>query len=224
MVPVPDTVVQWINREFPKPRIDMVSAGALQLALQLTFAPRHQEWLEGCYEWVVTTSQGRPLDPVADFDIITNAVRDQLRGSHLEASTVSGTGLPAIAQQFSGTLPFKDQPLLVEIIAMTEVGHSAFTLTNTRQTRIDREDLAGMALERGDDEAAEDEGPIPKYPRSMLRLEITDGTITMRAMEYRRLPELELGVTPLGYKVHLLFEFDLLTRINSFHRCNSRTQ
>jgi len=89
--------------------------------------------------------------------------------------------------------------ILCQINAITEIGHSAFSLQTVRQTRIDKEDMAGL-IEAGiedEDEAA----PIPKYPRSTLRMEISDGTITMRAMEYKRIPELQLGVTPLGCKV-----------------------
>lgn len=65
---------------------------------------------------------------------------------------------------------------------------------------MDRSDLAGLARE-GDEDAEEDEGPVPKYPRGMLRLELSDGFTTVEAVEYRSIPQLELGVTPLGYKV-----------------------
>ncbi|KAG9079066.1 hypothetical protein FS749_008859 [Ceratobasidium sp. UAMH 11750] len=34
-------------------------------------------------------------------------------------------------------------------------------------------------------------------------MEISDGHKTMRAIEYRRIPLLELGVTPLGAKIYL---------------------
>ena len=106
-----------------------------------------------------------------------------------------GTGLPANVSELTNfVLP---GPILVEIAAITEIGHSAFTLQNIRQSRIDRADLTGL----GAGEADEDDGPIPKYPRSTLSLELTDGTTSLEAMEYRPLRELELGVTPLGYKV-----------------------
>ena len=65
---------------------------------------------------------------------------------------------------------------------------------------MDRADLAGLARE-GDEDATEDEGPVPKYPRGMLRLELSDGFTTVEAVEYRSIPQLRLGVTPLGYKV-----------------------
>jgi hypothetical protein len=67
---------------------------------------------------------------------------------------------------------------------------------------MDRADLAGLVRESEED-AEEDEGPVPKYSRGMLRLELSDGLTTVEAVEYRSIPQLELGVTPLGYKVHI---------------------
>lgn len=110
---------------------------------------------------------------------------------------VHGTGFPPDVLTLNN-VRLTGPPILVEIVAIMEIGQSAFSLQNVRQTRVDREDLAGLA---GSDEDAEDEGPIPKYTRSMLRLELSDGTSILPAIEYRRLPELELGVTPPGYKV-----------------------
>jgi RecQ-mediated genome instability protein 1 len=94
-------------------------------------------------------------------------------------------------------------PVLVEVVALTEIGYSAFSLLNTRQTRIDRADLAGLNATRGEDgeREEEEEGPVPRYQRGMLRFDLSDGTTTVRAIEYKRLPGLVLGETPLGYKV-----------------------
>lgn len=114
------------------------------------------------------------------------------------------TGFPANVSNMKHER-IKGPPILVEIISMTEIGHSAFNLLNVRQTRIDRADLAGM--DRGDEEEEEgyqdpdDEAPIPAYPRSMLKLFLSDGSVTIPAMEYARLPDLILGETPLGSKV-----------------------
>ncbi|ETW83146.1 hypothetical protein HETIRDRAFT_126445 [Heterobasidion irregulare TC 32-1] len=108
-----------------------------------------------------------------------------------------GTGLPLnVGEMEDGRLT--GPPVLVQITSLTEIGHSAFTLQNIRQTRIDRADLAGLG---GDD--AEDEGPVPRYPRSMLRLQLSDGFTTINAIEFRNLPDLILGETPLGYKLML---------------------
>lgn len=110
---------------------------------------------------------------------------------------MTGTGLPTNARtiekrRISGT------PILVEVTAITEIGHSAFSLQNVRQTRIEREDLAGLAEQEG---VENEEGAIPNYPRTMLKLEISDGTVTLPAIEYKPLPQLQLGETCLGYKV-----------------------
>lgn len=104
-------------------------------------------------------------------------------------------------------------PVLVEVIAVTDIGHSAFSLQNTRQARLDKADLAGLAAQKrerdgqqgvGEGEPQgdeEDEGPIPKYPRGMLRFELSDGHTVIKAIEYRKIPELVLGELELGYKV-----------------------
>jgi RecQ-mediated genome instability protein 1 len=95
--------------------------------------------------------------------------------------------------------------VLVEVAALTDIGVSAFSLQTTRQTRIDREDLAGLHAARGEDgeRAEEDEGPIPRFQRSMLSMQLCDGTHTLKAIEFRKIPQLVLGETPLGYKVSL---------------------
>src|SRR4051794_3555519 len=102
-------------------------------------------------------------------DIITN-VETQLLESDLRDSMLRGTGLPADIGG-ANNVRLRGPPILVEVVALTEIGHSAFNLQNVRQTRIDREDLAGLI---GDDVAAEDEGPIPRYPRTMLQFELSD--------------------------------------------------
>lgn len=99
---------------------------------------------------------------------------------------------------------------------MTEIANSAFNLMGVRQTRLDRADLAEGAQRRREEREAqglqeedieEDEGPIPKYPRGMLKFELSDGATTLQAIEFRSLPDFELGVTPLGYKVRGLVYF-----------------
>lgn len=92
----------------------------------------------------------------------------------------------------------RGDPILVEVTALTEIGSSAFSLANVRQARIERADLAGLAQAEG---AEDDGGPIPKYPRRMLRMEVSDGSIIMPAIEFRSMPSLDLAETPLGYKV-----------------------
>ena len=53
--------------------------------------------------------------------------------------------------------------------------------------RLERADLAGLAGEEGDGQDGEEEGPVPKYPRSLLRFQLTDGSTVLEAIEYRRI-------------------------------------
>jgi len=138
---------------------------------------------------------------------VTDTVEEALLDSDLKDSMQPGTGFPEDLT-IASDLTVQGSPILVQIVDITEIGHSAFSLTNVRQTRLDQEDLAGLAKENEEEDengnqnqADEDAGPIPKYPRSMLKLQLSDGTVTMPAIEFKRIPGLELGVTPLGCKV-----------------------
>lgn len=44
-------------------------------------------------------------------------------------------------------------------------------------------------------------GKLPEYPRSMLKLELSDGRGVVKGIEYKRIPGLKLGDTKLGCKV-----------------------
>lgn len=160
-----------------------------------------KEWLEGCCDWI---AQDKQLDPVANRDAYIKEVEGQLLSSDLNDSMLPGTGLPANVLQ-SKKIHTGPQPILVELLSLTEIGSSAFSLLNTYQARVEREDLAGL-VERdreqgGDGPDAEDEGPIPRYQRQMLKLSISDGSVTLPAIEYRKLVGLQLGETQLGLKV-----------------------
>ena len=63
------------------------------------------------------------------------------------------------------------------------------------------DEVAVAVAEPVEEDGGEDDGPIPRYPRSMLQFRISDGSTEIDAIEYRKIPELELGETPLGYKV-----------------------
>jgi RecQ-mediated genome instability protein 1 len=132
---------------------------------------------------------------------------------------VHGTGLPTnIAQLDLTTL--HGQPVLVQIMSITEIGVSAHRLNQTMQTRMER--MAAGEVEEGDgDVDVEGEG-LPNYPREMLKFELSDGATILRAIEYRALPELALGVTPLGYKVVCVL-FDMFYLFDVFlSRCFSK--
>ncbi|KAJ7274290.1 hypothetical protein B0H12DRAFT_1319303 [Mycena haematopus] len=177
----PPQLVAWLNEQYPSPRVD-------------------PEWLDACYAWVTTEHH---LDPAANMLAIKEHVEAQLLQSDLCDSMSHGTGIPlALLTAVSGRL---QGPVLVEITALMEVGSSALTLDQVRIAREERF-AAGAGLDGEENEAdleVDGEGPVPNYPRSMLRFELSDGASTLSAIEYRPLPELTLGVTPLGYKMVL---------------------
>lgn len=105
------------------------------------------------------------------------------------------------------------QPTVVQLHSITEIGASAFALNTAREQR--REVLSGATRIRGidDDEDDIDDSKLPAYPRSMLSFEVSDGRTAIRAIEYRRLQELELGETRLGLKVSSLYRYPELTPV-----------
>ncbi|KDQ57096.1 hypothetical protein JAAARDRAFT_130904 [Jaapia argillacea MUCL 33604] len=180
---VPPQVVQWVKRHYPKPQVD-------------------PEWLSACYQWVVEELH---LNPSEDFKRITSNIESQLLQSDLSNSMLANTGFPRNVLDLNNQR-LTGPAILVEVISIMEIGQSAFSLQNVRQTRLDRADLAGLGEDNG-----EDEGPVPNYPRSMLEFELSDGTICLKGMEYRRLPDFQLGVTPLGAKVSKSFHHMFLS-------------
>ncbi|KAH7884454.1 hypothetical protein F5I97DRAFT_1937892 [Phlebopus sp. FC_14] len=199
-MPAPERVSQWVTQNYPRPTVD-------------------PDWLADCCDWI-SSEQG--LSPFSTFHQFIQHVESQLLQSNLEDSTVPGTGLdPQLLvdqgragnpgqRSRPGQRPRREKlttgpiPLLVEVRSITEIAHSAFGLLSTHQTRLDRADL-GLAPNtqnpEQDQAADEEDGPIPPFPRGMLRFELSDGSTTFRAVEHRSIPDLELGATPLGYKV-----------------------
>ncbi|KAF8071838.1 hypothetical protein FPV67DRAFT_1667295 [Lyophyllum atratum] len=181
-MPVPPRVVRWVEDHYKKPRVD-------------------PEWLNDCYEWL-TTEAGHDLD--RDFEGLVNAVENQILQSNFSDSMLPGTGFPTHVARPTTKMTLEGMHILVEVTAMTEIANSAFNLNQTRMAREERLQDGDVGDEEGEgDIDIAGEGPIPKYPRGMLKLHLTDGTITLPAMEYRPLPELSLENTPLGYKMIL---------------------
>ncbi|EJD49035.1 hypothetical protein AURDEDRAFT_183151 [Auricularia subglabra TFB-10046 SS5] len=171
-MPVPQAVKDWLRRTYPRPTVN-------------------PEWLEACCDWITSELNVAP----AQTDDFIRHVDAQLLQSDLADSMLPGTGFPAApAARIAG-------PVLCQVAALSDIGHSAFSLQTTRQNRIDKADMTGLALAQGDEEAAEDEGPIPRYPRGMLRFQLSDGSLAINAIEYRKIPQFVLGETPLGYKL-----------------------
>ena len=182
--------------------------------------PFLQNWLQQCYTWVI---EEHGLNPATDMTKIMELVESQLLMSDLTDSMVAGSGLPHdVPSLHKGSL--HGAPVLVQILALTEIGHSAFNLMNIRQAKIDRADLSGLA--RGDDENNDetDEGPVPNYPRSMLHFQLSDGTIRLNAIEFKKIPQFDLENTPLGYKVYAASSLSGRRPVNDFSyetiRCN----
>ncbi|TFK21189.1 hypothetical protein FA15DRAFT_645975 [Coprinopsis marcescibilis] len=182
---VPQRLHQWIEANYPRPRIDPA-------------------WLQDCYTWLV--SEGTDPDPPHYTNMIAK-VEEQIHKSDLYDSTMHGTGLPVQVASPTTTTTLGGPPVLVQLVALTDVGISAFQLEQVRKAREERVEQ-GTVLEEGEGEGegdveVEGEGPMPKYPRGTLLLHLSDGVTTLKAMEYRPLPDFSLLTTPLGLKVRI---------------------
>ncbi|WFC98186.1 hypothetical protein MYAM1_000910 [Malassezia yamatoensis] len=104
-----------------------------------------------------------------------NVVRMQFLASRLEDSMDAGV---IHADELGNDM-------LLQLKFVTDVGISAQNLLDTLYTR-------------------RKQTPPPAYPRQMLRLELDDGfNGSLVAYEYARIPNLELGETPLGCKLRI---------------------
>jgi RecQ-mediated genome instability protein 1 len=138
---------------------------------------------------------------------------------------LAGTGLPIHITQSDhkeANTRLGGSPILVEIAAITEITHSAYQLDQIRIVREDRMRAGQTDDDEGEgDLEVEGEGPMPKYPRGMLKFELSDGTTTLSAIEYRSLPEIALGRTQLGYKASCLrFHFHQALNSLLWSRCS----
>jgi RecQ mediated genome instability protein len=159
--------------------------------------------LEQCCVWIANEKE---LSVTEKFQEFFQHVHDQLLKSDLKDSMHHGTGLPELSS-FTGNI--SGPPVLVQIIAIKEIGVSAFQLEQIRAAHEERI-LAGVGDEEGEEDGdleVEAEGPMPKYPRGTLLLRLSDGATEFDAMEYRPIPQLALGVTKLGYKVSFIMLF-----------------
>lgn len=173
-------VAQWLDREFPRPRVD-------------------PEWANQCYSWLID-EEG--LSPDRDLEKIQDDMRTQILLSDLHDSMLHGTGIPTQCAAADYAAAVEGHPILVQITSITDIGVSAFHLEQTRSTREERfKKGATEGEEDGDVEV--DEGPVPKYQRGMLKFTVSDGALNLQAVEYRKLPQFRLGETKLGLKVRL---------------------
>ncbi|KAG8839217.1 hypothetical protein FRB91_009638 [Serendipita sp. 411] len=186
-------VLQWLQREYPKPKID-------------------PEWVKACVEFL---QEELTLNPTTQITELNEHTRLQLLQSDLSDSMLRNTGFPSsIHKMKAGVIgtPVSGGPILVQVTAIMEIGASAFTLKNVRQARLDKADMTGLTKDKGPEgeeennqrpQLEEEDATAPPYPRSMLSLMISDGTYTVKAIEMKRLNELILGETQLGCKILL---------------------
>ncbi|KAK8854702.1 hypothetical protein IAR55_003441 [Kwoniella newhampshirensis] len=137
----------------------------------------------------------------AGGEVTVDDLHTQYLHSDLALSTLESRAIPPGNLHNRILFP---HPTLLQIHAIFEVGSSAFQIQTVMEQRS--EVLSGASRIRRldddeDEEADEDDGKVPPYPRGMLRLEVGDGRRTMRAMEYKRIGQLVLGQTSLGCKL-----------------------
>ena len=118
-----------------------------------------------------------------DTQRLTCVLETALLDLDLKDSMQPGNGFPE-GITTANNLTVKG-PVLVQIVDITEIGHSTFSLMNVRQTQLDQEDLVGLARQNEEEnedqnQADEDAGLILKYPRSMLKLQLIDGSMCPR--------------------------------------------
>lgn len=195
----PPQVLQWIQNTYPSPQIDPVSIFKPQKKSLTEHLSHQKEWLTACLSWI-ETDLGIPAPPNGPLQPLINALESQLLESDLDDSMLHGTGLPINVNELNDVRLGGRGGILVQITAITEIASSAYALLGVMKAREER-GIVGLDEANVADE--DDEGPIQRYPRGMLRFELSDGSTTLNAIEYRSLPQLTLGVTPLGYKVRI---------------------
>ena len=219
---VPPAVRRWLQTNY---------GASFHVADEWLGASLHASQLtrtEGCWAYVVDQHptmqvQLKALDEqvrCADPTTLTS----QIRLASLE-TTIETAVLPAEVYEHDAQHPqdvriATDAPMLLEIVELTEVGHSAITLRDVHEERkeerrIERAggDVANARVARmdGNENASgvhelpadgeEERQKAPKFPRAMLRFLLSDGHNAVPAIEYRRIPGLSLEDTPLGCKV-----------------------
>ncbi|WWD02299.1 hypothetical protein V865_000338 [Kwoniella europaea PYCC6329] len=167
-------IVAFLRRTYPCPEVDPA-------------------WVRECVQ--ALTDAGRQVS--------IDEVHTQFLYSDLSQSTLLSRSFPPAQTELHEIVLFP-RPTILQIHHVSEIGHSAFQIQHTMEQRS--EVLSGQTLiRRMDDEEGNenevDSGKVPPYPRSMLKLELSDGRRTVKAMEYRRINGLVLGQTSLGCKL-----------------------
>lgn len=115
-----------------------------------------------------------------------------------------GTGIPD-----STLLPTMcthiEGPIVLELVHLTDIGLSAFTIEKVRQARARSFYIKLLALGMNGEVVSDDKllsirGKLPSYPHKCLKLVLSDGTNELEAIELEPL-DLQLGRTAMGVKV-----------------------
>ncbi|WVR09499.1 hypothetical protein IAU60_006567 [Kwoniella sp. DSM 27419] len=171
----------------------MTDVQAITAVLRRTFPVPEVDpgWVKECAQALIEAGSQANIENV----------QLQYLHSDLAMSTLESRTFPRDGSEIHERILFP-KPALLQIHALSEVGNSAFQIQTVREQRS--EILSGQSRIRRLDDEAEDEmedGKVPPYPRSMLRLEVGDGRRIMKAMEYKRIAGLVLGQTSLGCKL-----------------------
>lgn len=185
------TVKRWLSSVYPTFAID-------------------DTWLDECLSYLTQHRQDL-LGPA-----LLKTVEQQILLSPLETCASLGA-LPASLDSLDR---LGGKAVLVQVISLDDVGQSAMSIKEALHARRDEarlgavnaarvrvhgltqtdEDLSASASTTAAAAAAPD---ATKYPRSMLKLELSDGFTGLSAIEYRRIHALALGETDLGCKLLL---------------------
>ncbi|WVW85531.1 hypothetical protein I302_107569 [Kwoniella bestiolae CBS 10118] len=166
-------IVAFLKRTYPNPEVD-------------------PGWVQECAKALID----------AGGEVSIESMHAQFLYSDLSQSTLPSRSFP-VQDELHDIFLFP-RPHILQIQHISEIGHSAFQIQHTMEQRS--EVLSGQNLIRRMDDEEEgenelDNGKVPPYPRSMLKLELSDGRRVVKAMEYRRIGGLVLGQTSLGCKV-----------------------
>jgi RecQ-mediated genome instability protein 1 len=163
-----------------------------------------QAWLLANYEGV---EEILGLNPEEHFEEYGDELEKRVLHSRFSDIMQAGTGFPnRIGSTMVHTII--EGPIVLELIHITDVGVSAFSLERTRQDRDQALYLQLLALARAGRTITKEglldlKRALPEYPRGVLKLILSDGHTEIQAVEYKRLP-FKLGKTKIGLKVLFL--------------------
>lgn len=160
----------------------------------------------------VVEAHGR--EPDFSFSSYQQCIIEAVQGSSFSDIAEPGTGLPEGINSEKVHISLEKTTVL-ELVHLTDIGVSALTLEGVRQEREHR-----LYLDRLARSSSCQQGQVLRdyewlrprlvpYPRRRLKLFLSDGSIELQAIEFERLSNIELGVTPMGTKVLVVVFVDV---------------